>query len=122
MTKRDLVVRISEETGVIQQDVVRVIQKTLDHITEALLEGKNVELRKFGVFEVQTRKPRIGRNPHKPENQVVIPERKVVKFKMGKVMRDKITRPSMESAKIAAPPVPPATPQPPAEGTEPPAQ
>ena len=90
MTKRDLVVRISKETGVIQQDVFAIIQKTLDYITESLVKGENVEFRDFGVFEVCTRKPRIGRNPNKPENTVQIPARKIVKFKAGKIMKAKV--------------------------------
>jgi nucleoid DNA-binding protein len=87
MTKRELVVRISKETGIIQEDVFAVIQKTLDYITEALVKGDHVEFRDFGVFEVCTRKPRIGRNPNQPANVVQIPERKVVKFKAGKLMK-----------------------------------
>jgi DNA-binding protein HU-beta/integration host factor subunit alpha len=46
-----------------------------------------VELRNFGVLEVQRRKARIGRNPNKPETEVVIPERAVVKFKSGKILK-----------------------------------
>jgi nucleoid DNA-binding protein len=87
MTKRDLVVRISKETGLVQEGVYDVIQKTLDYITEALVRGENVEFRDFGVFEVCTRKARIGRNPNRPEYVVQIPERKVVKFKPGKKMK-----------------------------------
>ena len=87
MTKRDLVVRISKETGVIQENVYTIIQKSLDYITEALVKGENVEFRDFGVFEVCTRRARIGRNPNRPENVVQIPERKVVKFKPGKKMK-----------------------------------
>jgi len=90
MTKRDLVVRISKETGVIQQDVFAIIQKTLDYITESLVKGENVEFRDFGVFEVCTRKPRIGRNPNKPLDTVQIPARKIVKFKAGKIMKAKV--------------------------------
>ena len=90
-TKRDLVMKISEETGLIQQDVHEVIQKTLDHITESLAKGENVEFRNFGVFEVTERKKRIGRNPNKPDQVVTIPTRKVVKFKPGKVMKHKVT-------------------------------
>jgi len=87
MTKRDLVTRISKETGVPQADVYVVIQKTLDYITEALAQGKHVEFRDFGVFEVRRRKSRVGRNPNRPENVVQIPARKVVKFKPGKKMK-----------------------------------
>jgi len=87
MTKRELVVRIAGEVGLPQQQVFSVIQKTLDYITESLAKGENIEFRDFGVFEVKVRKPRIGRNPNKPENTVVIPERRVVKFKPGKQMK-----------------------------------
>ncbi len=90
LTKRDLVLRISDETGLVQQDVFQVIQKTLDYITEALAKGQDVELRNFGVFEVRLTKSRIGRNPNKPETDVVIPARAMVKFKSGKIMRQKV--------------------------------
>jgi len=91
MTKRDLVMRIADETGLIQQDVFAVLQKSLDYIVDALEQGDTVEFRNFGVFEVRERRQRIGRNPNKPENVVTIPARKVVKFKPGKIMREKIT-------------------------------
>ena len=87
LTKRDLVIRISNETGLIQQQVFDVVQKTLDYISEALAKGDKVELRNFGVFEVKVRKARVGRNPHKPETDVPIPARATVKFKAGKEMR-----------------------------------
>jgi nucleoid DNA-binding protein len=92
MTKRDLVVRISEETGLIQQQVHEVVQKTLDYISESLAKGATVELRNFGVFEVKTRKARIGRNPNRPDIDVPIPTRSVVKFKAGKEMREMVIR------------------------------
>ena len=87
LTKRDLVVRISNETGLVQQQVLDVVQKTLDYIADALARGEKVELRNFGVFEVKVRKARIGRNPNAPETDVPIPQRAVVKFKAGKEMR-----------------------------------
>ena len=87
LTKRDLVIRISNETGLIQQQVLDVLQKTLDYIAEALAKGDKVELRNFGVFEVKVRKARIGRNPNAPETDVPIPERAVVKFKSGKILK-----------------------------------
>jgi nucleoid DNA-binding protein len=92
LTKRDLVIRISNETGLVQQQVLEVIQKTLDYIAEALANGDKVELRNFGVFEVKIRKARIGRNPNAPETDVPIPERSVVKFKPGKEMRAEVLR------------------------------
>ena len=91
MTKRELIMRISDETGLIQQDVQAVLQKSLDYIVDALKENNSVEFRNFGVFEIRTRKERIGRNPNQPDHVVTIPERKVVKFKPGKIMRKRIT-------------------------------
>ena len=90
MTKRDLVVRISNETQLVQQDVLNVIQKMLDAISEALAGGRKVELRNFGVFEIKVRKPRVGRNPNAPAADVRIPARTVVKFKPGKEMRESV--------------------------------
>ena len=90
LTKRDLVVRISNETGVVQTQVFDVIQKTLDFITESLAEGNDVELRNFGVFEIRLTKPRVGRNPNEPGSRYDIPARASVKFKMGKAMRQKV--------------------------------
>lgn len=92
MTKRDLVVRISEETGLIQEQVLDVIQRTLDYISDAVAKGQTVELRNFGVFEVKIRKARIGRNPNRPETDVPIPARAVVKFKPGKEMRESVIK------------------------------
>jgi len=92
MTKRDLVVRISAETGLIQEHVHDVIQKTLDYISEAVTRGEKVELRNFGVFETKTRKARVGRNPNQPDLDVPIPPRTIVKFKPGKEMKDAVIK------------------------------
>ena len=90
LTKRDLVMQISKNTGIIQGEVFTVIQQTLDAITEALASGRDVELRNFGVFEVRLVKSRIGRNPKQPEKDVVIPARATVRFKSGKVMTQRV--------------------------------
>jgi nucleoid DNA-binding protein len=87
LTKRDLVVKISNETGLVQHQVFEVIQKTLDQITTALSKGQDVELRNFGVFQVRLSKARVGRNPNIPGSNFAIPPRATVKFKSGKIMR-----------------------------------
>ena len=90
MTKRDLVVRIARETRLVQNDVAEIVQKTLDYITEELIAGRNIELRNFGVFEIRVRKGRKGRNPKVPQITVPIPERKVVKVRAGKELKDRV--------------------------------
>jgi len=92
LTKRDLVIRISEETGKTQQEILKIIQSTLDYIRQGLAKGDKVELRNFGVFEVAVRKARVGRNPNAPETDVPIPPRSVVKFKAGKQMRGQVLK------------------------------
>ena len=87
LTKRNIEIRISEETGVAQNQIFDVVQKTLNCITEALAKGDKVELRNFGVFDVKTSKAKVGRNPNKPETDVPIPARSMVKFKAGKEMK-----------------------------------
>ncbi len=87
LTKRDIVTQIYNKTNFSQKEIRETVQLTLDAIQEALIRGQNVELRNFGVFEVQVRKARIGRNPNQPEKDVVIPKRAVIKFKSGKEMR-----------------------------------
>jgi nucleoid DNA-binding protein len=106
LTKRDLVIRISTETGLIQQQVLDVVQKTLDYIAEALAKGDKVELRNFGVFEVKVRKARIGRNPNAPATDVPIPERSVVKFKAGKEMRAQVFKLPPKGPAPSQPPTP----------------
>ncbi len=85
-------VRISVETGLIQQQIMEVIQKTLNYIAEALARGDKVELRNFGVFEVKVRRARVGRNPNAPTAAVPIPQRSVVRFRPGKEMRAEVLK------------------------------
>jgi len=89
MTKKDIVLKIAEECALKQMDVKKVVHKTLDHIIIALAAGKTVELRNFGVFKVKSRKPKMARNPRTGE-AVAVPERKVVSFKSGMIMKKKV--------------------------------
>ena len=89
MTKKDIVLKVSDATGVKQIDVKKIVQKTFDCIVEALVRGEKIELRNFGVFKVKQRKSRTGRNPR--TNQVIpVPPRKVVIFKSGLAMKQQI--------------------------------
>ena len=107
LTKRELVVKISNETGLVQHQVFEVVQRTLDHITDALAQGDTVELRNFGILEVKLTKPRVGRNPNQPGSSFVIPARATVKFKSGKIMRQKVAKLSATlKREAAAAPVP----------------
>ncbi|MCX5666553.1 MAG: integration host factor subunit beta [Candidatus Omnitrophica bacterium] len=91
MTKKEIVIKIAEETELKQIDVKMVVQKTLDHIVEALAKSETVELRNFGIFKVKSRKSRVGRNP-KTGVTVPIPEKRIVSFKPGMIMKKRVMK------------------------------
>ncbi len=90
VTKRDLVVELSNRTGLTQSQAFDLFQHSLDLITEELAKGNEVTLRRFGSFEVRATKPKIGRNPNKPGSDMKIPSRAVVRFKPGKEMKAQV--------------------------------
>ena len=89
MTKKDIVLKITDMTGIKQVDVKTIVQKTFDVIVDSLIRNEKVELRNFGVFKIKERKARFGRNPRTGES-VPVPPRKVVVFKPGLEMKQKI--------------------------------
>ena len=89
MTKKDIILKVSDETNLKQIDVKKIVQKTFDCIIEALIRGEKIELRNFGVFKLKQRKSRTGRNPR--TGQIVpVPPKKVVVFKPGLEMKSKV--------------------------------
>ena len=92
LTKREIVLEIYRKSGFPQKQIVDTVQQTLDIVQKALASGRNVELRNFGVLEVRLTKARVGRNPNVPGSNFVIPPRATVKFKSGKIMRQKVSK------------------------------
>lgn len=92
LTKREIVIQISNESGLIQKDVLTVVQRTLDIIADTLAKGDTVELRNFGVFEVRLTKSKVGRNPKVPNSEVKIPPAATVKFKTGKLLKERLEK------------------------------
>lgn len=90
ITKRDLTLQISAQTGLTQDQVHTIIGLFVDAVTESLAGRGEVALRNFGTFEVRVAKAKIGRNPRAPEKELVIPERAVVKFKPGRILKEQV--------------------------------
>ncbi len=86
ITKKELVARIADRTGQTKVVAKDVIQLFLDEIVRELSMGNRLEFREFGVFEVKERAPRLAQNPVTLE-KVQVPAKKVVKFKVGRLMR-----------------------------------
>jgi integration host factor subunit beta len=89
ITKKELIDRISEQTQAKRVVVKRVVQSFLDEIVGELSNGNRLEFRDFGVFEVRTREARVAQNP-KTLERVKVPSKRTVKFKMGRLMREKL--------------------------------
>ncbi len=89
-TKKQLITKISSGTHKPLADVRLIVQAFLDSIMDSLSGGDRLEFRDFGVFEVVTRKQKIGRNPKNAKVAIVIPARQAVKFTAGKKMRHTI--------------------------------
>ena len=98
ITKRELVNQVSENLQIKQVIVKDIVQEFLDDIVSYLSKGDRLEFRDFGVFEVVKRKARVAQNP-KTLEKVLVPERKVVKFKVGHTMKD-IVRKNLEESSI----------------------
>ena len=89
MTKKELVKAIAEELGLTQTAVKEVVQRTLDHMVDTLVEERRVELRNFGVFEIKRRAARRARNPKTGES-VDVAAKYVVSFRPGKEMEARV--------------------------------
>lgn len=87
-TKKDLIHTIATKTGEHPVKVRAIVQAFLDGMTDELSSGHRLEFRDFGVFEIVTRKQKIGRNPKNANVPIVIPARKVVKFTSGKKIKE----------------------------------
>jgi integration host factor subunit beta len=119
ITKRDLVDQIAAQSGLPKLQVKDVVQRFMDLVVAELARGNRLELREFGVFEVHTRAPRRAQNPRTLE-KVEVPGKRVVKFKVGLVLRNRLRepahaapapestapKPAPVAPKLAAPPPP----------------
>src|SRR6266700_58666 len=90
ITKKELIDRIADGTNGRRVQVKRVVQQFLDEIIAELGKGNRLEFRDFGVFETKLRKARKAQNP-KTLAPVEVPEKRTVKFKVGRLMKQKLS-------------------------------
>ena len=89
ITKKELIDRIAGQTQAKRVVVKRVVQSFLDEVVNELSKSNRLEFRDFGVFEIRTRAARIAQNP-KTLERVQVPAKRTVKFKMGRLMKEKL--------------------------------
>ena len=84
MVRSELLQKLCDlHPNLLRKDVEKILEIIFLEITNALCEGKNVEIRGFGTYKIIKRKARIGRNPKNSES-VQIPEKNAIKWKMSK--------------------------------------
>ncbi len=106
ITKKELVDRIADRTRQKRVVVKKIVQLFLDEVIEELGQGNRLEFRDFGVFETKERAARIAQNP-KTLQRVEVPPKRTVKFKVGRLMKQKLQE-GMDRANAAAPAAAPA--------------
>ena len=120
ITKKELVDRIASSTRQTKAVVKEVVQRFLDEVIAELAIGNRLEFRDFGVFEVKSRAARRAQNPRTLQ-KVQVPATRVVKFKVGRVLRERIgedpDKPARAPREVAVPPPPSQKPQPPTPPT-----
>ena len=101
LTRRELAQRIQAKTGRYRAagEMLEYVQAMLDCMEEAMLAGRHIEFRDFGVFEVVERKARLGRNPKQPQDEFLIPARRVIKFKAARKLIEKLAQPRKKSTR-----------------------
>jgi integration host factor subunit beta len=89
ITKKDLVDRIADQSSNKRVVVKKIVQSFLDEIVAELGKGNRLEFRDFGVFEIRSRAARVAQNP-KTMEKVFVPEKRTVKFKIGRLMKQRL--------------------------------
>lgn len=101
ITKKELIDRIAEKTGMKRVEVKKVVQSFLEEVVHDLGLGHRLEFRDFGVFDVRERKARTAQNP-KTLQRVDVPSKRSVRFKAGRLMREATENNGHLSAELLA--------------------
>lgn len=89
ITKKELVDKIAQSSNTTCTTAKPIVQHFLNEIVVELAKGNRIEFRDFGVFETKIRQARKGQNPKTLES-VQIPAKRTVRFKMGRLMKQKL--------------------------------
>ncbi len=101
ITKKELIDRIADGTTQRRVQVKKIVQQFLDEIISELGNGNRLEFRDFGVFETKIRKARRAQNP-KTLQPVDVKEKRTVKFKVGRLMKEHLATLENEGSGAAA--------------------
>ncbi|MDD2672029.1 MAG: HU family DNA-binding protein [Syntrophales bacterium] len=89
MTKAELIAVMAEDAGITKIAAAMALDSYVASVVKELKKNGKLGLVGFGTFSVVKRKARTGRNPQTGD-KIKIAGKKVVKFKAGKLLADKI--------------------------------
>ena len=89
LTKAKLIDSVSREMTFHRSYSTHLVESLLEIIKHTLESGEDVLISGFGKFCVKEKGKRKGRNPQTGED-LVMRERKIVRFKYSWVLRDKL--------------------------------
>ena len=96
LTRRELSLNINKKlpagTKCSAAMILDIEQLTIECMADAMLQGRNFEFRDFGVFTTSMHKARVGRDPHHPDVTYAVPGHRVVRFRAGQLLRDKVAK------------------------------
>lgn len=91
-TKQKVAVIVARQARVSFDSALLILDQVLNVMVNTMAQGEEIEFRNFGVFKIVVTKPRIGRNPNKPEDMVLVPARRKVKFIPGKWLKEEVRK------------------------------
>ena len=86
--------RLATKKGISYLQAENMVKEGIELVKEALLdpEVKGIQIINVATLEKVERKERLGRNPKKPEEVIVIPAKQDVKFKLGKGLKEELNK------------------------------
>lgn len=101
-TRLDLAKELALKTNVPTTAARQTMEAVFGILADKLVDGQTVEFRGFGIFEAYTRKPKVGRNPRRPQDgPYLVPARRVVRFRCGKLLDDRLNGTSADKHEAA---------------------
>jgi len=89
LTKAEMAERLFDDVGLNKREAKEFVDAFFDVLRDALVQGHQVKLSGFGIFDLRRKNQRPGRNP-KTGEEIPITARTVVTFRPGQKLKEKV--------------------------------
>ncbi len=90
LTRMDLSEAVFREVGLSRNESAQLVERVLELMSDALVQGEQVKISSFGTFSVRSKTARVGRNPKTGEEVPILP-RRVLTFRPSHLMKEHVT-------------------------------